>query len=140
VKSLPLPARRFISFDLAWPVARVVSITWIALWIANTYRPDISPVYFWMAPFVVVGVSLSAIFDMLRQSTATSILALRKPSIGLVTVVLGMLCIALPVALNVLIVNVGFPVLASVLGSTLVGIILIAGLMWLSEAHFIHIG
>jgi hypothetical protein len=140
VKSLPLPARRFISFNIALPISRIVATTWVALWIANTFRPDISPVFFWIAPFVVVGVCLSAIVDMLRQSTATSLLALRKPSFGLVSIVLGIFCIALPSALNVLIVNAGFPVLASVLGSILVGIILIAGLIWLSEVQFNQIG
>lgn len=136
VNSLPLSLRRIILYDVARPVVGVVAITWIALWIGNALRLNISPIFFWMVPFVVVGVTLSAIFDMLRQSNTSFLLAGRKPLFGPVGLVLGMLCVAIPAVINILIANNKLSLLASVLASFLVGIVLVVVLLRLSEVQF----
>lgn len=140
VNSLPLSLRRIILFDVARPAVGIVAITWIALWIGNTLRLNISPIVFCMIPFVVVGISLSAILDMLRQSNTRLLLAGRKPLFGPVGLVLGMLCVTLPAIINILIVNIKLSLLVSVLASFLVEIVLVGLLLHLSEAQFRRIG
>jgi hypothetical protein len=138
VNSLPLSPRHVVLYSVARPVVGIVAITWIAMWIGSALGLNIGLIFFWMVPIVVVGVSLSAIFDMLHQSNTTLLLAERKPSFGLVGLFLGMLCVTLPAVINILIVNIKLSLSASVLVSSLAGIVLVGVLLRLSEVQFRH--
>jgi len=140
VNSLPLSARRIIIHDVIRPVVAGIAITWIALWMSSLLGLSISPIVICSVPFAVVGISFSSIFDMLRQADVSMLLVGRPPDFGLVGLVFGMFCIAIPAAIYFLIEYYSLPPVVGMLAIVLAGVSVAVSLLRLSERQFRLVG
>jgi hypothetical protein len=140
VNSLPLSARRIIIHDVIRPVLAGIAITWIAMWMSSLLGLSISPIVVGSVPFVVVGISFSTVFDMLRQADVGMLLVGRPPDFGLVGLAISMFCIAIPSAIYILTENYSLSPMVGMLAIFLAGISLAALLLRLSERQFRLVG
>ncbi|MEA1977569.1 MAG: hypothetical protein U9N80_06680 [Chloroflexota bacterium] len=140
VNSLPMSARRIIIHDVVRPVFTTIAITWIALGMSSLLGLSISPIIVCSVPFVVVGISFSSVFDMLRQADVGMLLVGRPPSIGLVGLAISMFCIAIPSAVYFLTENYSLSPIAGMLAIVLAGVSLAILLLRLSERQFRLVG
>lgn len=140
VNSLPQSARRIILHDVVRPVFATIAITWIALWTSSLLGLSISPIIVCSVPFAVIGISFSSIFDMLRQSNVSMLLVGRPPDFGLVGLVFGMFCIAIPAAIYFMIEHYSLSPIAGMLAIVLAGVSLAVSLLRLSERQFRRVG
>ncbi len=138
--SLPLSARSIILHDVVRPVFAAIAITWIALWMSSLLGLSISPIVICSVPFVVVGISFSSVFDMLRQADVGMLLVGRPPDFGLVGLAVGMFCMAIPAAIYFLIEHYSLSPVAGMLAIVLAGVILAISLLRLSERKFRRVG
>lgn len=140
VNSLPLSARYIILHDVVRPVFAAIAITWIALWMSSILGLSISPIVVCSIPFVVVGISFSSVFDMLRQADVSMLLVGRPPGFGLFGLVLGMSCIAIPAAIYFMIEHYSLSPVAGILVILLAGVSVAVSLLRLSERQFRRVG
>jgi hypothetical protein len=140
VNSLPMSARRIIIHDVVRPVLAAIALTWIALWMSSILGLSINPIVVCSVPFVVVGISLSSVFDMLRQADVSMLLVGRPPDFGLVGLAIGMFCIAIPAAIYFLIEHYSLPPVVGMLAIVLAGVSLAISLLRLSERQFRLVG
>ncbi len=140
VNSLPLSARRIIIHDVVRPVFATITITWIALWMSSLLGLSISPIVVCSVPFVVVGISFSFVFDMLRQADVSMLLVGRPPDFGLVGLAISLFCIAIPSAIYFLTENYSLSPMVGMLAVVLVGVSVVITLLRLSERQFRLVG
>ncbi len=140
VNSLPLSARRIIIHDVVRPVFATITITWIALWMSSLLGLSISPIVVCSVPFVVVGISFSSVFDMLRQADVGMLLVGRPPDFGLVGLAISLFCIAIPSAIYFLTENYSLSPMVGMLAVVLVGVSVVITLLRLSERQFRLVG
>jgi hypothetical protein len=140
INSLPLSARHIILHDLVRPVFATIALTWIGLWTSSLLGFSISPIVVFSVPFVVVGISFSSVFDMLRQADVSMLLVGRPPDFGLVGLVLGMLCIAIPTAIYFMIEHYSLSPVVGIPSVILIGVFLAISLLHLSERQFRLVG
>jgi hypothetical protein len=140
VHSLPLSARRIILHDVVRPVSATIAITWIALWMSSILGVSISPIVVCSVPFAVAGISFSFVFDMLRQADVSMLLVGRPPDFGLVALVFGMFCIAIPTAIFFVIGYYSLSPVAGMLAVILAGASLAISLLRFSERQFRRVG
>ena len=101
---------------------------------------SISPIVVCSVPFAVVGISFSAVFDMLRQADVSMLLVGRPPDFGLVGLVFSMFFIAIPTAIYYIIQHFLLSPVAGLLAIVLVGTSLAISLLCLSERQFRRVG
>ena len=140
VHSLPLSVRRIILHDVVRPVFTTITITWIALWMSSLLGVSISPIVVCSIPFAVAGISFSFVFDMLRQANVSMLLVGRPPDFGIVGLVLGMFCIAIPTAMYFIIEYYSLSPVVGMFAIILVGASLVISLLRLSERQFKRVG
>lgn len=140
LSSLPLPARSILLRVVMRPVLGIVAITWIAMWIGNSLGSSLSIIVGCAVPVVVVGISFAFVFDMLRQSDVSMLLAGRQPAFGAVGLVFGMLCLALPAAINFIIKQYQLSLIVGVPAVILAGVFMAVALLRLSERQFLCVG
>ena len=140
LKSLPFSLRHIILHDIVPSVSITILLTWITLWISKTLGLTINPIIVFSVPFVVAGISLSAIFDILRQADSNMLLEGRSPDSGIVGLILGLICIAIPVSIYFLINKYSILPVAGLLATILVGGFLAISLLHLCERQFNRIG
>ena len=140
LSSLPLTARHIILHVVARPVIGIIAITWIAMGIISLLGSSISPIIVCAVPFAVIGISFSYVFDMLRKSDVSLLLDGRQPYIGPVGLVLCILCIAVPAAINFIIEHNSISPIAGVPAVILIGLFLAISLLHLSESQFRRVG
>ncbi len=136
LRSLPLPPRLIILHDIVPPVFVTIFLTWFALWISSSLGLSINPIIVISVPFVVAGISFSAIFDILLQSNSSMLLEGRPPDFGLVGLILSFICIAIPTSIYFLINKFSILPLVGILATILVGGFLAISLLHLSERQF----
>ncbi len=110
------------------------------MWMSSLLGLSISPIVVGLVPFVVVGISFSTVFDMLRQADVGMLLVGRPPGFGLVGLAISMFCIAIPSAIYFLTENYSLSPMAGMLAIFLAGISLAALLLRLSERQFRLVG
>jgi hypothetical protein len=140
LSSLPLSARSTILHDVARPVIGTIAITWIAMWISSLLGVYISPIIIFAVPGAVIGISFSYVFDMLRKSDVSLLLDGRQPYYGPVGLVLGILCITVPAAINLFSEHYSISPIAGVPAVILIGLILTISLLHLTERQFKRVG
>lgn len=140
VSSLPLSARHIILHDVVRPVFATIVITWIALWMSSLIGFSVSPLVVCSVPFIVAGISLSFVFDVLRQANVSMLMAGRPPDFGLVGLILGIFFIAIPTAIYFIIEFYSLPQVAGILAVILAGISFASSLLRLCERQFRRIG
>jgi len=138
--SLPLSGRRIILHDVVRPVFITIALTWIALWMSSLLGLSISPIVVCSVPFVVAGISFSAVFDMLRQADVSRLLVGRPPDFGLVGLVFSMFFIAIPTAIYFMIEQYSLSPVAGMLAIVLAGVSLAISLLCLSERQLRRVG
>jgi hypothetical protein len=140
LRSLPFSLRHIILHDIVPSVSITILLAWITLWISKTLGLAINPIIVFSVPFVVAGISLSAIFDILRQADSNMLLEGRSPDSGIVGLILGLICIAIPVSIYFLINKFSILPLVGILTTILVGGFLVIVILHLSERQFRRIG
>ena len=140
VNSLPLSARRIILHDVVRPVFTAISITWIALWMSSLLGLSISLIVVCSVPFAVFGISISSVFDMLRQADVSMLLVGRSPDFGLVGFAFGVFCMAIPAAIYFIIEHYLLSPVAGMLVVVLAGVSIAISLLSLSERQFRRVG
>jgi len=138
--SLPLPPRRIILHDIVPSVSVTIFLTWFALWISSSLGLSINPIIVISVPFVIAGISFSAIFDILRQSNSHMLQEGRAPDFGLVGLILSFICIGIPTLIYFLTNKFSILPLVGILATILVGGFLVISLLHLSERQFRRIG
>ncbi len=138
--SLPLIPRRIILHGVVLPVSVTIFLAWFTLWISSSLGLSINPIIISSVPFVVAGISFSAIFDILRQSDSNMLLEGRPPDFGLVGLILSFICMGIPTSIYFLINKFSIPPLVGILATILVGGFLAISLLHLSERQFRRIG
>jgi len=96
---LPFKSSRTVLVDLVLPWVIYVITGWLALVIS---RQAVAPYTFMFAgllPFVVAGIILSAVNDILRQSGASLLLVGEVPTQGALASFLGIILVAIPVGI-----------------------------------------
>ena len=140
IHSLPLSARRIILHDVIRPIFATIVITWIALWISSLLGLSISPIVLCSIPFIVIGISFSFIFDMLRQANISILLEGRSPDFGPVGLIIGMFCIAIPTAIYFVIEYYSLSLTTGIFAVVLASASLAILLLHLSEKRYRYIG
>ena len=140
LNSLPLSSRRIILHDIVPPVSVTIFLTWLTLWISNSLGLSINPIIVFSVPFVIAGISFSSVFDILRQADSNMLLEGRPPDFGLVGLILGLICIAIPSSIYFLIDKYSFLPFAGILATILAGGSAAISLLRLSERQFRRIG
>ena len=140
LRSLPLPPRRIVLHGIVLPVFVTIFLTWFALWISSSLGLSINPIIVISVPFVVAGISFSAIFDILLQSNSNMLLEGRPPDFGLVGLILSFICIGIPTLLCFLTNKFSILPLVGILATILVGGFLAISLLHLCERQFRRIG
>ena len=140
LRSLPLPPRRIVLHGTVLPVFVTIFLTWFALWISSSLGLSINPIIVISVPFVVAGISFSAIFDILLQSNSNMLLEGRPPDFGLVGLILGFICIGIPTLICFLTNKFSILPLVGILATILVGGFLAISLLHLCERQFRRIG
>ena len=140
LRSLPLPPRRIVLHGIVLPVFVTIFLSWFALWISSSLGLSINPIIVISVPFVVAGISFSAIFDILLQSNSNMLLEGRPPDFGLVGLILSFICIGIPTSIYFLINKFSILPAVGILATILVGGFLVISLLHLSERQFKRIG
>ena len=140
VKSLPLPARRIILHDVVRPGFAAIAITWLALWMSSLLGLSISPIVVCSIPFAVAGIAFSSVFDMLRQADISMLMMERPPDFGLVGLVFGMFCVAVPAVIYFMVERSSLSPLAGTLAIVLTGVSLAISLLHLCGRQFRRAG
>jgi hypothetical protein len=140
LRSLPLPPRRIVLHGIVLPVFVTIFLTWFALWISSSLGLSINPIIVISVPFVVAGISFSAIFDILLQSNSNMLLEGRPPDFGLVGLILSFICIGIPTLICFLTNKFSILPLVGILATILVGGFLAISLLHLCERQFNRIG
>ncbi|MCK4490853.1 MAG: hypothetical protein KAU23_11355, partial [Anaerolineales bacterium] len=138
--SLPLPPRRIILHDIVPSVSVTIFLTLFALWISSSLGLSINPIIVISVPFVIAGISFSAIFDILRQSNSNMLQEGRPPDFGLVGLILSFICIGIPTLIYFLTNKFSILPLVGILATILVGGFLAISLLHLCERQFRRIG
>lgn len=134
IKSLPVPRRQIILFDILRPSMVIMLLTWTACWIGIALNVNVDPSLFIVVPFLIVGIALFAAFDLLRQSRSENLLNGRKPTISPLGLGLSLLWVVIFGGLNRYISNTKFQLILIPL-SILVGAVMIRILLWFSESQ-----
>jgi hypothetical protein len=140
LRSLPLPPRRIVLHGIVLPVFVTIFLTWLTLWISSSLGLSINPIIVISVPFVVAGISFSAIFDILLQSNSNMLLEGRPPDFGLVGLILSFICIGIPTLICFLTNKFSILPLVGILATILVGGFLAISLLHLCERQFNRIG
>ena len=140
LNSLPLTPRRIILHEVVPPVSVTIFLTWFTLWISSSLGLSINPIIVSSVPFVIAGISFSAIFDILRQSDSNMLLEGQTPDFGLVGLILSSFCIGIPTSIYFVINKFSILPLVGILATILVGGFLAISLLHLSERQFRRIG
>jgi hypothetical protein len=138
--SLPLPPKLIILHDIVPPVSVTIFLTWLPMWISSSLGLSINPIVVFSVPFVIAGISFSAIFDILRQCNSNMLQEGRSPDFGLVGLILSFIFIGIPTSINFLINKCSILPLVGSLATVLVGGFLVVLLLRLSEKQFRRIG
>ena len=138
--SLPLTARRIILHDVARPIFVTIALTWIALWMSSILGISINPILVFSVPFIVVGISFSFVFDMLRQSNVSMLLLGQSPGYGLIGLILAIFFITIPIAIFFIVESLALSLVVGMLAIGLVEISLACILLLLCERQFKRIG
>jgi len=107
---------------------------------SNTLGLSISPIVVCSVPFAVVGISFSAVFDILRQADVSMLLVGRPPDFGLVGFVFSMFFIAIPTGIYFMIKHYSLSPVAGILAIVLAGVSLTISLLLLSERQLRRVG
>jgi len=140
LNSLPLSSRLIILHDLVPSVSLTILLTWLTFWISSSLGLSINPIIVLSVPFVIAGISLSAIFDILRQSNSNILQEGRSPDFGLVGLILSFICIGIPTLIYFLINKFSILPVVGMLATILLGGFLVISLQHLSERQFRRIG
>lgn len=140
LQSLPFPSRRIILHDIVPPTSVIIFLAWITLWISSNLGLSINPIIVCSVPFVVAGISISSIFDILRQADSNMLLEGQPPDSGLLGLILGLICIAIPESIYFLINKFSYLPTVGILATVLVGGSLTISLLRLFERQFKRIG
>ncbi len=138
--SLPLTPRRIILHDIVPPVSVTIFLTLFTMWISSSLGLSINPIIVISVPFVVAGISFSAIFDILRLSDSVLLMEGRPPDFGLVGLILSFICIGIPTSIYFVTNKFSILPLIGILATILVGGFLTISLLHLSERQFRRIG
>ena len=140
VHSLPLSARRIILHDVVRPVFATIVITWIALWASSILGISINPILVFSVPFVVVVISFSFVFDILRQANVSMLLLGRSPFNGFIGLILAIFFIIIPIAIIYMVEYLALSLVVSMLAIGLAEFSLAFLLLLLCERQFKRIG
>ena len=140
IHSLPLSARRIILHDVVRPAFATIGITWIALWASSILGISINPILVFSVPFVVVGISFSFVFDIIRQANVSMLLLGRSPVYGLIGLILAIFFITIPTAIIFVVEYLALSLVVSMLSIVLAEISFAFLLLLLCERQFKRIG
>jgi hypothetical protein len=129
VRQVPVSSEQFILLEVAGPVLPVVLLSVVALGFGQGLSTDARLLAVLLIPGVAVCTALGAAGDILRQATASLLLAGTPPSESALGALIGLLGILLPVASVYLMQAVGIPFWGATLLAVLVTLVLAYGLV-----------
>jgi hypothetical protein len=98
---LPFPARETLLVEIASPVLGATVVTWLAFAAGSLlgFFPGLMLIV--LSPGIIFCIALAAVFDILRQSKTSDLLAGQAAGLGAVGLIFGLLLAGLPLAISV---------------------------------------